>query len=132
MGTLTLKGKKTDESLVFLNRFVELYEDVLCHEGYADLHIEIRNKNSCEKEVLLKCGKQYRYSVAILSPGKIHKGHKTNFKVVRSNAENLRVPQNRRHNERRKHDRRKAKGPWNFRLERRVAADRRKYRERRD
>lgn len=38
-----------------------LFDELFAHEGYADLRIEMRILKRGQKEVILHCGKQYRY-----------------------------------------------------------------------
>ncbi|WP_341326747.1 pilus assembly protein [Methylotuvimicrobium sp. KM2] len=45
-----------------------LFDELFTHEGYADMHIEMRILKRGQKEVILHCGKQYRY-VADFRPG---------------------------------------------------------------
>lgn len=46
-----------------LTRMVRLYEELLGHEGYGEIRIEMRLLKRGQKEVILHCGKQYRYVV---------------------------------------------------------------------
>ena len=43
--------------------------DLLVHDGYADLSVEIRILKRGQKEVLIRCGKQYRYVVDFATSG---------------------------------------------------------------
>lgn len=38
-----------------------LFDELFTHEGYADLRVEMRILKRGQKEVILHCGKQYRY-----------------------------------------------------------------------
>lgn len=40
-----------------------LFNDLLNHNGFADLRIEMRLLKRGQKEVIIYCGKQYRYVV---------------------------------------------------------------------
>lgn len=44
-----------------LGQLLELYAEVFEHDGYGDIGIEIRILRRGQKEVILHCGKQYRY-----------------------------------------------------------------------
>lgn len=44
-------------------RLVELFDELLGHDGYGDLAVEIRILKRGQKEVLIRCGKQYRFVV---------------------------------------------------------------------
>ena len=46
-----------------LARIECLYKTLFAHSGYGDMSIEIRFLRKHEKEVLIKCGKQYRFVV---------------------------------------------------------------------
>lgn len=45
-----------------------LFDELFAHNGYADLRIEMRILKRGQKEVILYCGKQYRY-IADYRPG---------------------------------------------------------------
>lgn len=38
-----------------------LFEELLAHEGFGELRIEMRLLKRGQKEVIIYCGKQYRY-----------------------------------------------------------------------
>jgi hypothetical protein len=42
-------------------KLLELYDELFSHEGFADLRLEIRILRRGQKEVIIHCGKQYRY-----------------------------------------------------------------------
>jgi len=42
-------------------RLLSLFEELLQHEGYGSLRVEIRILRKGQKEVILDCGKQYRF-----------------------------------------------------------------------
>ena len=46
-----------------LTKVRELYLELFRHEGYGDLRIEVKIKKAGQKEVILHCGKQYRFFV---------------------------------------------------------------------
>lgn len=46
-----------------LSRFVRLYEELFSHDGFGEIRVEIRLLKRGQKEVILHCGKQYRYVV---------------------------------------------------------------------
>lgn len=41
----------------------DLYQMLFAHSGYGEMSIEIRYLRKHEKEVLIRCGKQYRFVV---------------------------------------------------------------------
>ncbi|MGQ0711905.1 MAG: hypothetical protein ACT4NV_19395 [Rhodoferax sp.] len=40
-----------------------LYHEAVMHDGFAEIKVEIRILRRGQKEVILHCGKQYRYVV---------------------------------------------------------------------
>jgi hypothetical protein len=44
-------------------KLCELYDELVSHDGFGDLKLEIRLLRRGQKEVLLFCGKQYRFVV---------------------------------------------------------------------
>lgn len=54
----------TDTSIKTLkSKLMELVDDVLAHDGYGDIRIEVKILKRRQKEVILHCGKQYRFVV---------------------------------------------------------------------
>jgi hypothetical protein len=47
------------------NKLLELVDDVIAHDGYGDIRVEVRILKRHQKEVILHCGKQYRYVIDI-------------------------------------------------------------------
>jgi len=48
-----------------ISRLLRLYKEVLSHEGYGDICIEMKMLRKGQKEIIIHCGKQYRYVVDI-------------------------------------------------------------------
>lgn len=44
-------------------RLLQLFDELLSHDGFGDLGVEVRILKRGQKEVLIRCGKQYRYVV---------------------------------------------------------------------
>lgn len=44
-------------------KLLELMDDVLAHDGYGDIRVEVRILKRHQKEVILHCGKQYRFVI---------------------------------------------------------------------
>jgi hypothetical protein len=44
-------------------KLLELVDEVLAHDGYGDIRVEVRILKRRQKEVILHCGKQYRFVV---------------------------------------------------------------------
>ena len=45
----------------FMSKFIDLYSDLFVHDGFGDLRVEIKILRRRQKEVIIHCGKQYRY-----------------------------------------------------------------------
>jgi hypothetical protein len=52
-----------------LAKFTSLYEEAIAHDGFAEIRVEIRILKRGQKEVILHCGKQYRFVVDCLPGG---------------------------------------------------------------
>lgn len=44
-------------------KLLALVDDVLAHDGYGDIRVEVRILKRHQKEVILHCGKQYRFVI---------------------------------------------------------------------
>jgi len=44
-------------------RLLQLLDDVLAHDGYGSIHVDVRLLKKGQKEVILDCGKQHRFVV---------------------------------------------------------------------
>ena len=44
-------------------KLIELYADLFQHEGYGSMGVEIKFLKKGQKEVLIRCGKDYRYVI---------------------------------------------------------------------
>lgn len=127
------KPNADDESLAFLNKFVELFEDMVQHNGYGDINIHVQLLDSNTRLVVMGSGKEYRYRI---KPPRIGKDgeRRPSFKVSRTRGAGPlmgRGEDRRSSMDRRKGDRRKNREPRNFRLERRRGRDRRQFGDRR-
>jgi len=54
-----------DESRPVLKKLHELYYGLLRHNGFGEIRIEMRIYKKTQKEVILHCGKQYRFLLDI-------------------------------------------------------------------
>jgi hypothetical protein len=50
-----------------LNKFAELYGEVFSHDGYGDIRVEMKIMKRGQKEIIIHCGKQYRYVIDFTS-----------------------------------------------------------------
>jgi hypothetical protein len=42
---------------------MELFDDVLTHDGFGEIRVEMKILKRKQKEVILHCGKQYRFVI---------------------------------------------------------------------
>lgn len=119
----------SDESLAFLNKFVELFEDIIEHEGYGDISINVRRLNSQTRLVLLGSGKEYRFQVRVPREPWRGSGAQPRFRINAKGAgtrgSGTSCPERSTTGDRRRGERRKNRKPRNFRPERRLGVDRR-------
>jgi len=52
---------KSDPTYGLKHKLLSLVDDVLSHDGYGDIRVEIKILKRHQKEVILHCGKQYRF-----------------------------------------------------------------------
>lgn len=45
------------------NKLCEIYDEVFAHDGFGEFRVEMRLLKRGQKEVILHCGKQYRFVV---------------------------------------------------------------------
>jgi len=45
------------------NRFSELYDELFNHDGYGRMEVELKILRRGQKEVILRCGKEYRFVI---------------------------------------------------------------------
>ena len=50
-----------------LEQFAKLYHEVFSHDGYGDIRVELKILRRGQKEVIIHCGKQYRFVVDLAS-----------------------------------------------------------------
>lgn len=121
----------SDQSLLFFNTFIALYQEIIAHDGYGDIQVNIRLMPGKNKEVRLRCGREYRYLVVAPTSRQEQK----RYRVIeeRPNGRGYRGPERRSMRDRRdyKNPRRSQSQRRDFKLERRVNPDRRKGRGRR-
>jgi hypothetical protein len=55
-----MKDSKTDN---VKTKLLELFDDVLTHDGFGEIKVEMRILKRQQKEVILHCGKQYRFVI---------------------------------------------------------------------
>ncbi|MBW7900550.1 MAG: hypothetical protein H3C26_03685 [Rhodocyclaceae bacterium] len=57
---------KAGGNALVLGKLKELYMEAFAHDGFAELRVEMRILRRGQKEVILHCGKQYRFVVDYL------------------------------------------------------------------
>jgi hypothetical protein len=57
------KAAKTSTHDEVREVLLRLYRDLFDHDGYGDLRIEMKIKSAGQKEIILHCGRQYRFLV---------------------------------------------------------------------
>ncbi|MBL4774234.1 MAG: hypothetical protein JKX98_11850 [Alcanivoracaceae bacterium] len=55
--------KSTQQSLDVMTKIIGLFSDLMNHDGYGDMRIEMRILKRGQKEIIVHCGKQYRFVV---------------------------------------------------------------------
>lgn len=59
----------TDTHEAVVKKLIDLYHMLVCHNGFGDMSVDIRILKRGQKEVILRCGKQYRFVVDTPGPG---------------------------------------------------------------
>lgn len=52
-----------DARLHVKKRLLELVDELIAHDGFGSIKVDIRLLKRGQKEVIIDCGKQYRYVV---------------------------------------------------------------------
>ncbi|WP_136678584.1 hypothetical protein [Neptunomonas sp. XY-337] len=58
--TKNSKGRAEEHKEV-LGKLIDLYSDLFMHDGYGDISVEMKILRRGQKEIIISCGKQYRY-----------------------------------------------------------------------
>ncbi len=53
----------SDKHRDVVHKLIDLYHMLICHNGYGEMSIDIQILKRGQKEVILRCGKQYRFVV---------------------------------------------------------------------
>ena len=59
----------THEHDDILDKIRDLYEELFFHEGFGELKVEMKFLKKGQKEIIIRCGKDYRYVVDYESAG---------------------------------------------------------------
>jgi len=55
--------KKTSTNTEIKAKLLELYDEIFAHNGYGEVRVDMRILHRGQKEVIIYCGKQYRFVV---------------------------------------------------------------------
>ena len=55
-----MDGKSNNDARSKLN---ELFDEILLHDGYGRIEVDVKILRRGQKEVILRCGKEYRFVV---------------------------------------------------------------------
>lgn len=58
-----MQKSSNTSNLEVLNKLTDLYLEAFTHDGFAEIKVDIRILRRGQKEVILHCGKQYRFIV---------------------------------------------------------------------
>lgn len=58
-----MMSDSNNEEHIAKEKLLELFDDVLTHDGFGEIRVEMRILKRKQKEVILHCGKQYRFVV---------------------------------------------------------------------
>ncbi len=53
----------TNEHQQILDKIQELYREIFLHDGFGELKIEMKFLKKKQKEIIIRCGKDFRYVV---------------------------------------------------------------------
>lgn len=53
----------SDASVPLKKRLIELVDELIAHDGFGSIRVDIRLLKRGQKEVIIDCGKQYRFVV---------------------------------------------------------------------
>ncbi|WDP88215.1 MAG: hypothetical protein HUN04_24720 [Desulfobacter sp.] len=114
------------DPLAFLEKFITLYRELLAHDGYGDMAINIRLAKRGQKEIRLLCGREYRFRIDIPEDN-LWPSYKVmvDEAVAEGDKPAYTGPERRSGEDRRTYQRRQKDIPRDFKLERRVNPDRR-------
>jgi hypothetical protein len=58
-----LKMRLSKEHARILDKIQELYHDLFLHDGFGELKVEMKFLKKKQKEIIIRCGKDYRFVV---------------------------------------------------------------------
>jgi hypothetical protein len=74
-----------------MKKLHELYHALLSHDGFGELRMDIRILKRGQKEVIIYCGKQYRFVVDVPdTSGEKNRGKRNEQKIQRQPGKEVR------------------------------------------
>lgn len=67
-GVIALEVPPTLALLPLQTKLLSLLDEVLAHDGFGSVRVDVRLFKRGQKEVILDCGKQYRFVVDVPAP----------------------------------------------------------------
>jgi hypothetical protein len=58
-----MSEQKDNNSQTVKSKLLELFDEVLEHDGFGEIKVEMKILKRQQKEVILHCGKQYRFVI---------------------------------------------------------------------
>jgi hypothetical protein len=62
------EGPLPKDQVRVLEKLMDLYQGLFLHDGYGELKVRMRFLKKGQKEILLQCGKEYRFVVDFTHP----------------------------------------------------------------
>lgn len=68
------------------NKFNELYDELFLHDGYGRIEVEMKILRRSQKEIIIRCGKEYRFVVDFQAKDKCTKIEQVKSPAIRDPA----------------------------------------------
>ena len=70
----------SDTHSAVVQKLIDLYHMLVCHNGFGEMSVDIRILKRGQKEVIIRCGKQFRFVVDTPGQGTEREEWLTNWK----------------------------------------------------
>ncbi|NLZ62446.1 MAG: hypothetical protein GX902_01440 [Lentisphaerae bacterium] len=70
----------SDTHAAVVQKLIDLYHMLVCHNGFGEMSVDIRILKRGQKEVIIRCGKQFRFVVDTPGQGAEREEWLTNWK----------------------------------------------------
>jgi hypothetical protein len=67
------------------SKLLELYDEIFSHDGYGEMQVEIKILKKGQKEIIIHCGKQYRFVVDYKKETPVVRGRMENSELMTEN-----------------------------------------------